>query len=241
MNRTLILSAHGADSARGRSSHAGLINAVRRAAQNLDIVSAFVDLQVPSIADVVRRTSGPRLIVPLMLTHDRPVSVDIVRASHLDAAVTVCAPIGPDWVLAEIAVRRLFEAGARSDDTIVLAAATTMDDRAVADIGKAARLLSAVWGGRVHVGTLGGPDTPLTDAVDVARAYGRRVVVSTYVLVPGSIHDSIGAAGADVVTAPLLDGGRPDSRLVGLVLDRVRSQAGWMPVGNESAPRLAHQ
>ena len=69
-------------------------------------------------------------------------------------------PLGPDWVLAEIGVQRLVEAGARSHDTIVLAADIATDGRAVADIGKAARLLSAVWGGRVHVGTLGGPDTP---------------------------------------------------------------------------------
>ena len=73
----------------------------------------------------------------------------------------------------------------------MLAADRASDDRAVSDIGKAARLLSAVWGGRVHVGSLGGPDTPLADAVDVARAYGRRVVVSTYVLTPGAVYDAI--------------------------------------------------
>ena len=124
-----------------------------------------------------------------MLTHGRPWRS--TSAGHPPRpAVTVTAPLGPDWTLAEIGVRRLFEAGARSDDTIVLAA-DAADDRAVADVGKAARLLSAVWGGRVHVGTLGGPDTPLGDAVDVARAYSRRVVVSSYVLTPGAVHDSM--------------------------------------------------
>lgn len=241
MNRTLILCAHGVESSRGRAALAGLVNAVRREAQDLDVVDAFVDIQQPTIREIVPETSGPRGIVPLMLAYDRPVSVDIVQASHLDPSVTVTAPIGPDWVLAEVGVRRLFEAGARSDDTIVLAADTTTDERAVADVGKAARLLSAVWGGRVHVGTLGGPDTPLADAVDVARAYGRRVVVSTYVLTPGAIHDRIATAGADVVTEPLLDGGPPDARLVSLVLARARSRGGWMPVGGDPGPRLAHQ
>jgi sirohydrochlorin ferrochelatase len=241
MNRTLILCAHGVESSRGRAALAGLVNAVRREAQDLDVVDAFVDIQQPTIGEIVSETSGPRGIVPLMLAYDRPVSVDIVQASHLDPSVTVTAPIGPDWVLAEVGVRRLFEAGARSDDTIVLAADTTTDERAVADVGKAARLLSAVWGGRVHVGTLGGPDTPLADAVDVARAYGRRVVVSTYVLTPGDTHDRIATAGADVVTEPLLDGGPPDMRLVSLVLARARSRGGWMPVGGDPGPRLAHQ
>lgn len=240
MNRTLILCAHGSEASRGRAALAGLVNAVRREAQDLDIVDSFVDVQEPRIAQVVEETAGPRAVVPLMLAYDRPVGVDIVQAAHLDPSVTVTAPLGPDWVLAEIGVRRLFEAGARSDDTIVLAADVATDDRAVADVGKAARLLSAVWGGRVHVGTLGGPDTHLADAVDVARAYGRRVVVSSYVLTPGAVHDQMADAGADVVTVPMLDGGPPDARLVRLVLARARARGEWTSVGGDPGPRLAH-
>ena len=239
MNRRLILCAHGSEAPTGRAAFSGLVNAVRREAQDLDVVDAFVDVQQPSIAEVVGETAGPRAVVPLMLVYDRPVGVDIVQASHLDPDVTVTAPLGPDWVLAEVGVRRLFEAGARADDTIVLAADTATDDRAISDVGKAARLLSAVWGGRVHVGTLGGPDTPLADAVDVARAYGRRVVVSSYVLTPGAVHDQMVAAGADVVTAPLLDGGPPDPRLVSLVTTRARSRGGWTAAGGVPGPRLA--
>jgi sirohydrochlorin ferrochelatase len=241
MNRTLIMCAHGSANPRGRTAFSGLVNAVRREAPDLDVVDAFIDLQEPTIAQVVAETAGPRAIVPMMLAYDRPVGVDIVRASHLDPAVSVTAPLGPDWVLAEMGVRRLVEAGARSDDTIVLAAGTATDDRAVADIGKAARLLSAVWGGRVHVGTMSGPDTPLADAVDVARAYGHRVVVSTYLLTSGTVHDAMGEAGADVVTAPFLEAGPPDPRLVGLVLARARARGGWTPVGGDPGPRLAHQ
>lgn len=240
VNRTLILCAHGSENVRGRAAFAGLVNAVRREAQNLDVVDAFVDVQEPDVADVVGQTAGPRALVPMMLAYDRPVSIDIVQASHRDPAVAVTAPLGPDWVLAEVGVRRLVEAGARSDDTIVLAADTATDDRAVADVSKAARLLSAVWGGRVHVGTLGGPDTPLADAVDVARAYGRRVVVSSYLLTSGAAHDRMIDAGADVVTAPMLDGGPPDSRVVSLVLDRARSRTEWSSTGGDPGPRLAH-
>ncbi|MFI5428160.1 sirohydrochlorin chelatase [Aeromicrobium sp. UC242_57] len=226
MNQTLILCAHGATNPRGRAIFAGLVNAVRREMQEFDVVDAYVDGHRPTIAEVVEQTAGPRAVVPLMLAYDRPVSVDIVRACHLDPAVTVTAPLGPDWVLAEVGVRRLVEAGARAGDTIVLAADIATDDRAVDDLGKAARLLSAVWGGRVHVGTLGGPDIPLADAVDVARAYGKRVVVSTYLLGPGATHDIMMASGADVVTEPLLDAGRPDPRLISLIADRARSRIG---------------
>lgn len=204
---------------------AGLVNAVRREAPDLDVVDAFVDVQEPTIETVVRETAGPRAIVPLMMVADRPVTVDIAKAAALDPSVTVTPPIGPDWILAEVGVRRLFEAGARQNDTLLLAAGPVNEDRAVADVAKAARLLSAVWGGRVHVGTLGGPDTPLADAIDVARAYGRRIVVSPYVLAPGDVLDSIQAAGADVVTSALLDHRAPDSRLVELIVTRARTRA----------------
>lgn len=224
MTRSLLLCAHGPQSTRGRAALAGLVNAVRREAHDLDVMDAYVDLQEPSIVSTVEATSGPRALVPLMLAYDRSVSVDIVRASHLDPSVTVTPPLGPDWVLAEVGVRRLFEAGARSNDTIVLAADTTTDERALADVAKAARLLSAVWGGRVHVGALGGPDTALVEAVDVARAYGHRVVVSSYLLTAGTAHDAMRECGADVVTDPLLDNNPPDPRLVSLVMARARDE-----------------
>lgn len=222
MTRSLLLCAHGPQSTRGRAALAGLVNAVRREAHDLDVADTYVDGQEPSIGATIEATSGPRALVPLMLAYDRDVSVDIVRASHLDPSVTVTPPIGPDWVLAEVGVRRLFEAGARASDTIVLAADTTTDERALADISKAAQLLSAVWGGRVHVGALGGPDTALTEAVDVARAYGQRVVVSSYLLTVGPAHEEMRECGADVVTAPLLDNSPPDPRLVNLVMVRAR-------------------
>src|SRR5688500_11462397 len=131
MTRSLLLCAHGPQSTRGRAALAGLVNAVRREAHDLDVMDAYVDLQEPSSVSTIEETSGPRALVPLMLTYDRSVSNDIVRASHLDSAVTVTPPLGPDWVLAEVGVRRLFEAGARSNDTIVLAADTTTDERAL--------------------------------------------------------------------------------------------------------------
>jgi len=225
MTRSLLLCAHGAENAHGRAALAGLVNAVRREAHDLEVVDAYVDVHEPSIVSAIESTPGPRALVPLMLAYDRAVSVGIVRSSHLDPSVTVTPPLGPDWVLAEIGVRRLFEAGARSTDTIVLAADTTTDEHALADIAKAARLLSAVWGGRVHVGALGGPDTVLTEAVDVARAYGQRVVVSSYILIAGTAHEAMLGCGADVVTGPLLDNNPPDPRLVGLVLSRARRES----------------
>ncbi len=232
MTHSLLLCAHGPQSTQGRAALAGLVNAVRRAALDLDVIDAYVDGQEPLIADAIERTSGPRALVPLMLTYDRAVSTDIVRVSHLDPSVTVTPPLGPDWVLAEVGVQRLIEAGARAGDAIVLAADATTGRRAGTDISKAARLLSAVWGGRVHVGALEDRDDALAEAVDVARAYGGRVVVSSYLLTVGASHEAILGCGADVVTKPLLDDNPPDQRLIRLILTRARHE--FSPMGTST-------
>jgi len=225
MTETLIACSHGTDHPKGRAAITGLVHALRREAHHREVVPAYVDVQEPSIDEVVRSTVGRRIIVPLLLSSGYHVNVDIARAAHSDPMVSAVAPLGPDWILAEIGVRRLLEVGAGSDDTIVLASAGSRNKQALDDVSKAARLLSAVWGGRVHVGSIGGGDTPIAEAVDIARAYGHRVVVSNYLLAPGNFDDRLQDCGADVITSPLLDGGTPDPRLVSLALARSRSLA----------------
>ncbi len=239
VSRVLIVGSAGTHSAEGRANVSRLVNAVRREAHGLDVADGYVDQQSPALPEVVRTTAGPRAIVPLLLTRDPLPLRAMVAAARLDPSVSVTAPIGPDWVLAEIGVQRLMEAGARPDDSIVLASDALTDTVAVEDVSKAARLLSAVWGGRVHVGTLAGLDTGLDEAIDVARAYGKRVVVSSYVLTSGAAHDAMLTCGADVVTAPLVPPGAPDQRLVGLVLARARSRSGWL-TGDDGEHRAAH-
>ena len=73
--------------------------------------------------------------------------------------------------------------------------------------------------------TFGSPYS-FRSAVDIARAYGRRVVVASYVLTPGRDADQLRQSGADLVTAPVLDGGIPDRRVVDLVLTRFHQALG---------------
>jgi sirohydrochlorin ferrochelatase len=195
------------------------------------VSDGFIHTQRANVAQVLADTNGPRLVVPMSVAFGRTLNAEIVRAARGHAAVSIAPPLGPDWVLAEVGVRRLVEAGARSSDTIVLAAPAVKDSRTLDDVSKAARLLSAVWGGRVHVGVLGGQDTLLPDAIDVARAYGQRVVVSTYLLTDGPQFDAVKSAGADVVTAPLLTAGVPDPRMVALIAERVRTRGSWPLTG----------
>lgn len=201
---------------------------VRREATDHEVVDAFVDIQQPLLADVVAETSGRRVIVPLTLSHDTAAGQVLRQAAQEDELVRVAPSLGPDWVIAELGVRRLIEAGARPSDTIVMVAPVADGPRALADVAKGARLLSAVWGGRVHVAVLDGVGTPVEEALDVARAYKKRVVVSDYSLAASGPSSAIGRLGADVVTAPILGGGAPDPQLVSLVLARATSRGSWV-------------
>jgi hypothetical protein len=204
-----------------RAALHALIGAVRRDAPSVDVRDTPVELLSHD------ETLPPvRVAVPLALTSHSQVAAALQVAREHDPSLLVAPALGPDWTLAELAVQRLIEAGARKDDTIVLGVSGSHDRDAIAGYSRTARLVSAVWGGPVHVGSVAGSDTPLADAIDIARAYGRRVVVSSYVLTPGKDADALRRCGADLVTAPVLDGGLPDRRVVDLVLARFHQALG---------------
>lgn len=216
----LVCSSGHAAGAERAALHA-LISAVRRDAPSVDVRDTPVEIM--SHDDTYPTV---RVAVPLALTACSEVAVALEAAGRHDPGLLVAPALGPDWTLAELAVQRLIEAGARKDDTIVLGVCGADDAGAIEGYSRTARLVSAVWGGPVHVGSLRGCDTSLADAVDIARAYGRRVVVASYVLTPGPDADTLRHCGADLVTAPVLDGGLPDRRVVDLVLARFHQALG---------------
>jgi hypothetical protein len=191
------------------------VKTVRAAQHHVEVRDVPVD-HLP--ADT--HAPSPRVAVPIALTGHGEEVAAIELAQSLDPGLLMAPALGPDWALAEVCVRRLIDARVHQLDTIVLGVEGSDDSAAIADYSRAAQLVSAVWGGPVHLGSLSGRDVSLGDAIDVARAYGRRVVVASYVLTPGPAHENLRRSGADVVTAPLLDGATPDPRLVQLVLER---------------------
>lgn len=198
-----------------RAAFAALVKALRHAAPALEVRDVPID-HLPTDA----AASHPRIAVPLSLTNHGHVARAVAAECERDPDLLPARALGPDWVLAEICVRRLVDAGAHQRDTIVMGVAGSEDPAVIADYSRAAQFLSAVWGGPVHVGSVTGNDTPLSDAIDIARAYGRRVVIASYLLAPGPAADALRSAGADVVTGPILDGSVPDRRLVDLVVER---------------------
>jgi len=191
------------------------VKALRQAAPALEVRDVPID-HLPVDAGA----SHPRIAVPLSLTSHGRVAHAVAEECRRDPGLLSARALGPDWVLAEVCVRRLVDAGAHQGDTIVMGVAGSDDPAVIADYSRAAQFLSAVWGGPVHIGSVAGRDTPLPEAIDIARAYGRRVVIASYLLAPGPTADALRASGADLVTAPILDGANPDRRLVNLVIER---------------------
>lgn len=212
----------------GRAVIGSFVKTVRSADREIEVHDVPVD-HLPAHP----ASPEPRVAVPIALSAhgDDMAAIHVARANDPD--LLIAPALGPDWVLAEVCVRRLIDAGAHQGDTIVLGVEGSDDLDVNADYSRAAQLVSAVWGGPVHLGSVKGSDVRLGDAIDVARAYGRRVVVASYVLAPGSAHDEFRRSGADVVTAPILDGATPDRRLVRLVLERFRNAVERpVPVGS---------
>jgi sirohydrochlorin ferrochelatase len=220
----LLAVSHGTSDPRGRRAVSELVAAVAGRLAS-PVLAAFVDVQQPDVAVTLREAGRDRraVIVPLLLSAGYHVKVDL--ASAADAApqdVVVTKALGPDRRLAELLALRLAEAGLRAGDRVVLAAAGSSDLDAVNDCARVGEQLAAVLGRPVAVGFLSAAQPRLAGVVDSVRREwpGRRVVVASYLLAPGYFAGLARDAGADVVSAPLLDGLRmPAEALVDVVCD----------------------
>jgi sirohydrochlorin ferrochelatase len=216
----LVACAHGTRNATGRRLVAELALAARRLRPGLSTTAAFVDVQPPTVADVVAglaATGRRAVVVPLLLSGGYHVHVDVARAVEAHDGVVAAGPLGPDPRLVEVLHERLRAAGAEPDTAVVLAAAGSSDPRAVADVERTAALLQERWAGPVTAGYGAAARPAVPDAVAAARAAGAaRVVVAAYLLAPGHFAEKLAGAGADAVTAPLL----PDDRIAAVLLDR---------------------
>jgi sirohydrochlorin ferrochelatase len=219
----LIACAHGTRNPTGRRLIAELALAARNLRPGLVTTAAFVDVQPPTVVDVVASLSAQgraAVVVPLLLSGGYHVHVDIAGAVAEHPAAVAARPLGPDPRLVAVLAQRLVEAGADPGDpltAVVLAAAGSSDPRSVADVEDTADLLQREWAGAVTTGYGSAAQPTVTDAVRAARRGGaERVVLASYLLAPGHFHDKLAGAGADLVTAPLL----PDERIAAVLLDR---------------------
>jgi sirohydrochlorin ferrochelatase len=219
----LVACAHGTRNPAGRRLIAELALAARALRPGLTTVAAFVDVQPPTVVDVVAELSAagrPAIVVPLLLSGGYHVHVDIAGAVASHPSAVAARPLGPDPRLVAVLHDRLLEAGADPSDprtAVVLAAAGSSDPRSVADVEHTAELLQRSWAGPVTTGYGSAAQPSVAEAVATARrSAADRVVIAAYLLAPGHFHDKLAGAGADVVAAPLL----PDDRIAAVLLDR---------------------
>ncbi|GAA1794639.1 sirohydrochlorin chelatase [Agromyces lapidis] len=229
----LVGISHGTSSPEGRLAVRGLHEAVTTAlaTRHPDATPnarlGHVDVEQPDVpASLGSLPPGePGVVVPLLLSAGYHVHVDLTEAVEAtgDRQVVLAGALGPDDRLATVLARRLAEAGTRADDTVVLSVAGSSDARAVRDCHDMRDRLAAATGREIRIGFLSAAEPLLPDAIAQARADapGSRVVVASYLLAPGYFQDLAEAAGADLVTEPLLvpDAAAP-AELVEIVLDR---------------------
>lgn len=207
----LIACSHGTAVARGRSTVARLALAAGQLRPGLVIRHAFVDVQPPSVGDVVTELAGqqqPAVVVPLLLSTGYHVNVDIGRAVSSSAGWAVAGkPLGSGGSLAPVLLDRLAEAGVADDTVVVVVAAGSSDPAALRDLEVVARRLGERRSGLVGFGYASSPDGAVPTAAECVASLRdrghREIAIASYLLAPGVFQARLTEAGADVVTEPL--------------------------------------
>jgi sirohydrochlorin ferrochelatase len=201
----LVIAAHGSADPRFAATVDAVAARVRRLRPEVDVRVGFLEHGPPHVSDVL---TGDCVVVPLLLSSGYHVLVDLPAQAP---GARVAAAIGPDGRLVAALADRLQEAGYDGASPVVLAAAGSADERALADVRSTASLLAERLGVDVTAAFVSAGSPRIADA-------GARVVAS-YLIAPGSFHDVLGGLGAAVVSAPLGD----HPAVAEIVLDRYES------------------
>lgn len=201
----LLLVAHGTRDPAGAAVTEAVTEQVRALAATR-VERCYVDVRHPTPAEALARMPGPVVAVPMFLAAGYHVRVDVPAqlAATGRTDVRLAETFGPDPALVDAAASRLWAAGFRDGDAVVLAVAGSSDPFAKADGARAAGRLARVLRAPVTLATIaaGGPRVP--DAIAGLRADGvARVAVASWLLAPGLFQRALAESGADVVAEPL--------------------------------------
>ncbi len=225
---TLVLCAHGTRDAAGAQVVRAIREAVATALPGVDVQLAYVDVQEPSVAQLVAdaRVEGhPLVLVPLLLSWGYHVETDVHAAAAALPAAVATRPLGPDPRLAQLLAGRLDEAGVAREQPVVLAVAGSSQRRATDDAEITRDQLAGARTGPVLLGFAAARTPSVSEAVHALRARGgSQVAVAAYLLAPGYFLDVLHGAGADVVTDPLGSA----REVIDVVVDRYREGLGLL-------------
>ncbi|MGO1055405.1 sirohydrochlorin chelatase [Crossiella sp. CA198] len=214
--RPLVLVAHGTKDPAGALTTEALATAVGREL-DLPVTVAYADVREPRLAEVL---VDHAVVVPAFLASGYHVRVDvpaeITRSGRRHITLTPALGAAPELIA--VAALRLVEAGWRPGDAVVLGAAGSSDEGALAEVRTAAALLADRLGDAVTIGYVTTAAPGLGTALETARRTGRRVSVASWLLAPGLFHQALRVAGHAVVAEPL----GPHERVVDLIVRRYR-------------------
>ncbi len=203
---SVVIAAHGTRDPAGVAVAHQLADELRARLPARQVLLAFADVLGPGVREVVTAAPGPVTVIPAFLTCGYHVRTDVPRevAATGRRDVTVTAALGPHPLLVGAMADRLYAAGWRRGDAVVLGAAGSSDERAVTDVRIAAVQLAGEMDARVRVGFVATGAPRVASLVAGLRAAGkRRVAVASWLLAPGLFHRRLAEGGADVVAAPL--------------------------------------
>lgn len=225
---TLLAVSHGTSDAEGARAIADLVAAVAATLPDVEVRSAFVDVQQPDAADLLPTIDGPVVIVPLLLSRGFHVHHDLHGMAAKKADAVVSAALGPDPRLAAVLADHLAASVPDHPRPVVLAVAGSRDPASLEDADAMAALLADRIAAPVELAYLAArqPDLP---AVLAAHP---DAVVSTYLLARGYFFDlTVRHASGALLTPPLLDGVTVPQPLIDLVVERYEDAAALLLAG----------
>ena len=193
----LLAALHGTRSAAGLATARALVSRVAVLRPDLDVDLAFLDVASPLLGDRLAASSGPVVVVPVLLSAGYHV-VDDIPTTARDRA-RVARHLGPSPVLTDVLVERLLAAGGADADTVALVASPSSRASAARDLLAAAEDLASMLSRPVH---------PLTVGSGLSAALARlpgRVAVATYLLGEGFFLDGVRSAASTAGVAAVAD------------------------------------
>jgi sirohydrochlorin ferrochelatase len=214
-----------------------ITSGVRTRLPGVDVRLGYLDLNSPSVAQILAGCSGDVLVAPLLLSNafhskvDLPAIIARATATNPEIVVQQLPTLGGDRRIVGALIARLDQAGIRSTDGIVLTAVGSSDVTADEAIRERAKDLSRELGTplvqTVFATRLGDDHSNLRRALRRLRRGGaRRIVVSPYFLSAGLLTERVDTAVDHLAPGSLIAGpigAHPD--LVDVICDRYRVAA----------------
>ena len=228
----LIAVAHGSRDPRSAATVAAVVERMRDARPELDVRLAFLDLNAPSVEQVLDAVAAEghhsAVVVPLLLGSafharvDLPGMLAAARRRHPNLVLTQAEVLGIDPLLVSALHQRIQETGVSGHVGIAVTAVGASSARANSLTRTVARSIAAETGWLT--GTCFATTRPsVAQTVSSLRAQGaREVVVAPWMLAPGLLLDRVAQGAPDAVHAATI-GSHP--LLVQVALNRYDAAA----------------